>query len=139
MTRLRTLEAQDRLPLAAGAVMLWVAVGPWLWGFAGSRPAVANHVFVVFAFGPLALLIASLRPAAFVTLAGGVWLALSPWALGYATTDAAWANELISGVLLIAVCARTARAPIPMRRRRRRSPKRAAAARIAIERIPSGS
>ena len=63
--RLRTLGKNARLPLAAGAVMLWVAVGPWVWGFAGSRSAVANHVFLVFAFGPLAVLIAALRPAAF--------------------------------------------------------------------------
>ena len=66
----RTLGPSARLPMAAGAVMLWVAVSPWLWGFAGSRSAVANHVFLVFAFGPLALLVVALRPAALVTLAG---------------------------------------------------------------------
>jgi SPW repeat len=104
MTRRRTIEAQYRLPVAAGAVMPWVAVGPWLWGFASSRPAIANHVFLTFAFGPRALLIAALRPAAFITLAGGVWLALSPWILGYAAIHAAWANELITGVLLSVVC-----------------------------------
>lgn len=108
MTRLRTLTASNRLPLAAAAVMLWVAVGPWLWGFAGNRPAVANHVFLVFAFGPLAIMIVALRPAAFVMLTAGVWLALSPWVLGYATTNSAWVDELVSGLLLAVVCLRAA-------------------------------
>ena len=100
MTRLR----QFRLPFAAEAVVLWIAVGPWLWSFSASQSAVANHVFLVFAFGPLAMLIAVLRPAAFVTLAGAVWLMLSPWLLGYATLNAAWINELVSGSLLALLC-----------------------------------
>jgi SPW repeat len=136
MTRLRTLQAQYRLPLAAGAVMLWVAVGPWLWGFAGSRPAIANHVFLIFAFGPLALLIGALRPAAFVTLAGSVWLGLSPWVLGYATTQAAWVNELISGVLLSVICVKAAGVVrFPAARRRRSAT--ATGAPVAAERTPS--
>lgn len=104
MTRLRQLAAQNRLPLAAEAVVLWIAVGPWLWSFSASQSAVANHVFLVFAFGPLGMLIAVLRPAAFVTLAGALWLILSPWLLGYATLNAAWINELISGSLLALLC-----------------------------------
>ncbi len=136
MTRLRTLQAPYRLPLAAGAVMLWVAVGPWLWGFAGSRPAIANHVFLIFAFGPLALLIGALRPAAFVTLAGSVWLALSPWVLGYATTHTAWVNELISGLLLSVVCiAATGVARLPATQRRRT--RTATGAPVAAESAPS--
>jgi hypothetical protein len=105
MKRVRLPDAYDRRPLAAGAVTLWIAVSPWVWGFANSHSAVANHVAVVFAFGPLALLIANLRPAAFVTLLGGVWLVISPWLLGYATDHAAWLSELVSGLLLIALCA----------------------------------
>ena len=99
MTRLRQLAAQNRLPFTAEAVVLWIAVGPWLWSFSaaigGRQPRL-----LVFAFGPLAMLIAVLRPAAFVTLAGAVWLMLSPWVLGYATLNAAWINELVSGSLL---------------------------------------
>jgi hypothetical protein len=98
----------DRRPLAGGALALWIAVSPWVWGFADSHQAVANHVFLVFGFGPLALLIANLRPAAFVTLIGGAWLAISPWLLGYATDHAAWLNELVTGLLLIVLCASAA-------------------------------
>ena len=95
-----TRSVRDRRPLAAGAVVAWVAISPWLWGFADSRPAVANHVFLVLGFGPLAVMIAVLRPAAVVTILGGIWLALSPWLLGYALDHAAWLNELVAGGLL---------------------------------------
>jgi hypothetical protein len=108
MKRLHIPRPDDRRPLAGGALVLWVAISPWLWGFANSHSAVANHVSLVLGFGPLALLIANLRPAAFVTLLGGVWLAISPWLLGYATDHAAWLNELVTGLLLIVLCASAA-------------------------------
>jgi SPW repeat len=90
----------DKLNLAAGALMLWVALGPWIWGYASSGSAVANHVFIIFAFGPLTLLLVALRPAAFVTVVAGLWLAMSPWLLGYATNHSAWLSELVTGLLL---------------------------------------
>ncbi|MBV9000661.1 MAG: SPW repeat protein [Solirubrobacterales bacterium] len=105
MKRLRLPGTYDRRLLAACALTLWIALSPWVWGFADSHSAVANHVAVVFAFGPLALLMVNLPPAAFVTLLGGLWLTVSPWLLGYATDHAAWLNELVSGLLLIALCA----------------------------------
>jgi hypothetical protein len=108
MKRLRIRHIPDRRPLAGGALAVWIAVSPWVWGFADSHSAVANHVALVFGLGPLTLLIANLRPAAFVTLLGGVWLAISPWLLAYATDHAAWLNELVTGLLLIALCASAA-------------------------------
>jgi hypothetical protein len=108
----------DRRPLAGGAVITWVAVSPWLWGFEGTNAAVANHVFMVLGFGPLILLIVALRPAAIITIVGGFWLALSPWVLGYAGEHLAWVNELVSGALMIALAARAAGVgwPTPSRR-----------------------
>jgi hypothetical protein len=106
MTRPSVLR--DPRPLVAGAVVMWIAVSPWLWGFAGSRPAVANHVSLVLGVGPLALMIVALRPAALVTVIAGVWLAVSPWILGYATDHVAWVNELVTGLLLIALAASAA-------------------------------
>lgn len=97
-----------KLNLAGGALLLWVALGPWIWGYASSPSAVASHVFFLFAFGPLTLLILVLRPAAFVVLAAGVWLAASPWVLGYATTHSAWLSELVTGLLFSVVGARAA-------------------------------
>jgi SPW repeat len=115
-----------RIQLAAGGVILWIALSPWLWGFASSRSAVANHVFMVFSFGPLAAMIVALRPAAIVTLIGGVWLVLSPWILGYASDHVAWLSELIAGGALATLSASAAGIPALLRRteheRVRRSP-----------------
>jgi polyferredoxin len=125
MKRLQAQLEQRKLNLAAGSLLLWVALAPWIWGYSGSPPAVASHVFFVFAFGPLTLLILVLRPAAFVLLAAGVWLALSPWLLGYATNHSAWLSELVTGVLLSVVAARAAEihvAAFPPTRRRRHPP-----------------
>jgi hypothetical protein len=104
MKRVRFPNFGDRRPIAGSAIFLWVAASPWVWGFATSRAAVANHVALVFGFAPLVLIMVNLRPAALVALLGGVWLAASPWALGYATNDFAWLNELISGLALIVLC-----------------------------------
>jgi hypothetical protein len=125
----------DRLNLAAGALMLWIALGPWLWGYASSGSAVANHVFLIFAVGPLTLLVVVLRPAAFAVLIAGLWLAVSPWLLGYATNHSAWLSELVTGVLLIVIGARAAglTSLVPGRRGRRHA---AAASRSAQ---PAGS
>ena len=98
----------DKLNLAAGALLLWVALGPWVWGYASSGSAVASHVFFIFAFGPLTLLLVVLRPAAFVVFAAGLWLAVSPWLLGYATNHSAWLSELVTGLLLSIVSGRAA-------------------------------
>jgi hypothetical protein len=121
MKHVRLPRINDRRPLAAGAVTLWIAISPWFWGFAGSHAAVANHVVLVLGFGPLSLLIAHLRPAAVVTLLAGAWLVVSPWLLGYATDHVAWLNELLTGWLLIAVCASVATHRSIMQRNNARS------------------
>jgi hypothetical protein len=116
------LPIPDRRAIAGAAILLWVAASPWIWGFADAHPAVANHVALVFAFGPLALLIANLRAAAIVTLLGGIWLVASPWVLGYAGDHLAWLNELVSGAALIILCAETAELRGLRTIRRRRDP-----------------
>ena len=103
-----SLPTPDRRQLAGGAIFLWIALSPWVWGFAGSHAAVANHVSLVFGFAPLALIMVNLRPAAFVTLLGGAWLVASPWVLGYAADHVAWLNELVSGAALVVLCANAA-------------------------------
>jgi hypothetical protein len=112
----------DRRPIAAAALIAWVAISPWVWGFSDAHPAVANHVFLVLGFGPIAVMIVVLRPAAVVTIGGGVWLALSPWILGYAGDHVAWLNELITGALLSLLAANAAGlagpARVPVRRPR---------------------
>ena len=105
----------EKLNVAAGALMLWVALGPWVWGYASSGSAVASHVFFIFAFGPLTLLLLVLRPAAFVVFAAGLWLALSPWLLGYATNHSAWLSELVTGLLFSVIGAHAAELPTLVR------------------------
>ena len=73
----------DRRPLAAGALIAWIAVSPWVWGFAGVHPAVADHVFLVLGLGPAAVMIAALRPAAVATGGAGCG---SPSARGSSAT-----------------------------------------------------
>jgi hypothetical protein len=129
MKRPRPHLGLNRLIVAAGALMTWVALGPWVWGYAGSGAAVASHVFFIFAFGPLALLIVALRPAALVLAVAGVWLAASPWLLGYATDHSAWLSELVTGILISAVgahAAGTRLATLRGRGDRRRQPSTAA-------------
>ncbi len=129
----------DKLNVAAGALVLWVAVGPWIWGYAGNGSAVASHVFFVFAFGPLTLLIMVLRPAAFVVLIAGLWLAVSPWLLGYATNHSAWLSELVTGLLLSVVGAHAAEvSPATLVRRRNKRSQRTTTSRPA-EAVGSGS
>jgi SPW repeat len=108
MKSLRKTLEDRRLNAAAGALLLWVALGPWVWGYASNPAAVASHVFFIFAFGPLTLLIAVLRPAAYVVFAAGLWLAASPWILGYALNHSAWLSELVTGALLSVVAASAA-------------------------------
>jgi SPW repeat len=138
MKRLRLPPIPDRRLLAAGAVTLWIAISPWAWGFSDSHSAVANHVSVVFGFAPLALLMVNLRPAAFVTLLGGIWLALSPWLLGYATDHAAWIDELVTGLLLIALCVSAAAFPIYRRGRARLTRRKSTPPAIAETADPRG-
>jgi hypothetical protein len=110
----------DKLNVAAGALMLWVALGPWVWGYASSGSAVASHVFFIFAFGPLTLLLVVLRPAAFVVFAAGLWLAVSPWLLGYATNHSAWLSELVTGVLFSVIGGHAAGLPTLVHRHSKR-------------------
>jgi hypothetical protein len=129
----------DKLNLAAGALVMWVAVAPWLWGYASSGSAVASHVFFIFAFGPLTLLIVVLRPAAFVILGAGLWLAFSPWLLGYAGNHTAWLSDLVTGLLLSVVAWHAAGLSIPTLRRPGQSPRRDVTGSLPLETADSRS
>jgi hypothetical protein len=105
---LHTQLANHKLQAAGGALLLWVALAPFVWGYSASPAAVASHVFFLFAFGPLTLIILNLRPAAYVLTAAGIWLVLSPWILGYATNHTAWLSDGVSGILFTIVAAHAA-------------------------------
>jgi hypothetical protein len=139
MNQTPPIPRSRRLTVAAGALILWVTLAPWIWGYASSGSAVANHVFFVFAFGPLAILIGVLRPAAVVLVAAGLWLALSPWVLGYAANHSAWLSDLVTGVLLSVLAARAAGISTDRLVPRRRRDARPGAALEVIETAHPGS
>ncbi len=139
MKTFRTRAAPDRRRLAAAAIFLWIALSPWVWGFADSHAAVANHVSLPFGFAPLALIMVNLRAAAFVTLLGGIWLVASPWLLGYATDHAAWLNELVSGLALMVLCANAAGFGSLRRAQGGRGPRRSGSRAVVAKTAGSGS
>ena len=134
-----TLSAPDRRQLAGGAIFLWIALAPWVWGFAESHAAVANHVALVFGLAPLALIMVNLPPAAFVTLLGGIWLLASPWLLGYATDHTAWLNELVSGMALVVLCGNVAGVGSRRRARGGRTSRRSDSRAVVAKTASSGS
>jgi hypothetical protein len=108
MKALQTELANQKIPAAGALVVLWIALAPFLRGYSTNPAAVASHVFFLFAFGPLTLIILNLRPAAYVLTAAGLWLALSPWLLGYATNHTAWLSDGVTGIVFSILAARGA-------------------------------
>lgn len=92
----------------AGYVLgLWLAVSPWLLGYADQAPATANAAFV-----GLALALASHFEASFdevagqwLNLAAGLWLLAAPFALGFAGPTAPAANCLAVGACITGLAA----------------------------------
>jgi hypothetical protein len=91
---------QDPVNAVVGA---WVAVSPWVLGFADHEAATIGSV----AAG-LALLAAALGaifvPRAWeewVSLALGAWLIASPWVLGFAAFGAATASTVAAGAVVV--------------------------------------
>jgi hypothetical protein len=108
MKQLQAQLANQRVRAAGGALLLWVALAPFLWGYSTTPAAVASHIFFLFAFGPLTLIMLNLRPAACVLIAAGIWLALSPWILGYGTNHTAWLSCGVTGILFTILAAHAA-------------------------------
>ena len=93
--------------MAASGIVTAAIAAPWLLGFSVSHAAVADHVAFAMSCAPLALVIAALRPAAALCMAGGGWLMASPWLLGYAGRGTmAWAPDLLLGTTLALLAAR---------------------------------
>jgi hypothetical protein len=92
----------------AGFVLgLWLAVSPWLVGYADNAPATANAALV-----GLALALASHFEASFdevsgewLNLAAGLWLLAAPFVLGFVGPSAATANCLAVGACVSGLAA----------------------------------
>jgi len=90
---------------ASFALGLWLAVSPWLVGYAENEAATANAAFL-----GLALALASHFEATFdhvsaewLNLGAGVWLVAAPFALGFASAAVATANAIAVGTFVAAL------------------------------------
>lgn len=86
---------------------LWLAVSPWLVGYAENEAATANAAFI-----GLALALASHFEATFdhvwtewLNLGAGLWLVAAPFALGFAHDTVATANSIAVGTFVTALSA----------------------------------
>jgi len=96
---------------AGFALGLWLAVSPWLVGYADNAPATANAAFVGLTLA-LASKLASHFEASFdevagewLNLAAGLWLLGAPFVLGFMGPTAAAANCLTVGACVTALAA----------------------------------
>jgi hypothetical protein len=104
---------RDPLPGMAATVVAANLIAPWALGFSSSHAAVAGHIAFAMTFGPIALLITALPPAALTTTAAGAWLMASPWLLGYASRGTtAWSADLSAGLVLVVLSRRPLRAGV---------------------------
>jgi hypothetical protein len=106
ITRLIVLARQNWPTVAAELLLPWLLASPAVLGYAEVRGAIANHIALVMTLGALIILAAVLQAANGVCALLGTWLAVSPWIIGYASISTpAAVNDLLTGVLLVALCA----------------------------------
>jgi hypothetical protein len=93
---------------ASFALGLWLAVSPWLAGYAEFQGATANAVFIglVLALGSyFECLACDDLPAEWLNLALGVWLMCAPFVLDFTRTTVGAANALVVGAMVAGLAA----------------------------------
>lgn len=92
---------------AGFALGLWLAVSPWLAGYADNAPATANAAFVGLGLALLSHFEASRDDVAgeWLNLAAGLWLLAAPFLLGFMGSGAAAANCLVVGACVAGLAA----------------------------------
>lgn len=103
-TYMRTAGSLDIL------VGIWLIVSPFLLGYSGNSTALWNDIITgaaVIIFSATQTAGASRRVTwpSWVNLLIGIWLVLAPFALGYSAATVAMWNEIISGIIIIALAA----------------------------------
>jgi hypothetical protein len=87
---------------------LWLAVSPWIFGYADDQhAATANAAFVGIALALGSHFEASLDEcsAEWLNLAGGLWLIAAPFVLGFSAAGVAAANSIAVGTLVVVLAA----------------------------------
>jgi hypothetical protein len=89
------------------ALGLWLAMSPWICGYADQHAATGNAAFMGIALALGSHFQASLDAscAEWLNLAGGVWLAAAPFVLGFATMPLPAVNCIVVGTLVMALAA----------------------------------
>jgi hypothetical protein len=92
---------------ASFALGLWLAVSPWMVGYADSEAATANAAFLglALALGSHFELSLDENSAAWLNLAGGMWLIAAPFVLGFGAIAVATANSIAVGTLVVVLAA----------------------------------
>ena len=99
-----TQKWQDWASFALG---LWLAVSPWMAGYAEHNAATANAVIVglVLALGcHLECVACDDAPAEWINLAVGLWLVCAPFSLGFGS-HVATANSIVVGISIAVLAA----------------------------------
>lgn len=86
---------------------LWLAVSPWLVGYADNAPATSNAAFVGLAVALASHFEASFDQVAgeWLNLAAGLWLLAAPFMLGFSAAPLATANCLTVGACITGLAA----------------------------------
>jgi hypothetical protein len=86
---------------------LWLAVSPWLVGYAEHEAATANAVFLGLALALGSHFEATLdeNSADWLNMAAGLWLLAAPFVLGFSAVAVAAANSIAVGTLVMALAA----------------------------------
>lgn len=91
---------QDMLILLLG---VWLAVSPWVLGYASDSPQAINAYIVGIAMAALAAfdLYKTYMWAVVANLLMGAWIAVSPWVPALADRGAMMTNSVIVGVAVV--------------------------------------
>lgn len=88
------------------ALALWLAVSPWLAGYAANPAATANAAVAGLALALAAHVEASCEtPLHWLNAAAGLWLAAAPFVLGFDAEPMAAANSVAVGAAVAALAA----------------------------------
>jgi hypothetical protein len=93
---------------ASFALALWLALSPWLCGYAEEHPAATgNAAFMGIALALLSHFEVSLEGhyAEWLNLAVGIWLVASPFVLGFAAASLPAVNAAAVGTMVVALAA----------------------------------
>jgi hypothetical protein len=88
---------------ASFALGLWLAMSPWICGYAEEHAATGNAAFmgIALALGCHFQVSLDARAAEWLNVAGGAWLVAAPFSLGFATAAVPTANCVAVGTLVV--------------------------------------